>query len=574
VSENEAPQAPEPTIAQAARPHWLLRFGHRIYIHNPFYLLSVAFVLHSTRLWLNTHTWPYDPWPLMDIIGGYILQVAVVGCVVIRLARAWDDARSIFFILLLLFVELSLTFDPVLVSQPRLGLLMLVIGWSLAVAVSEGLFWILRIRLPLLFRVPYHLVLALLFLYPPLIVAGLKTETVSAIWRIWAFSPVSGLVLLTFLPAIRRGPDYVRANGTPWTWPLFPWSLFVFLVFCLGARSYALTLSFDSVLSQGFHDAMQLQSAFAPFFLVPLVLACGVLLLEAGLVARNHRVQRLALSAPVLACFLSGTFWNPSIPAADFLRRFTVTLGSPLWLALGAGLFFFGYTWLRGLKEASRGVVAALLFLGVVNWRTLSVASLEWQSWPFWIVGAIWSLRGIRLRRSRELFFGGLAALGAARLDWLEHGHWLFRVAVPLQLGVLWAVALGAFFDDAWGRRLRSIGLAGMMVGCLLAALSPAELPAGWPWWSRGVYLALVVAVTIGCAYAIRSRAYFFAGLGMLTVSLGRVLHVSATELERIGDWKGAGFFILGLVWLGLAVLISSAKAGAGRFLARLVPRK
>jgi hypothetical protein len=574
VAENEAAQEAEPRVPQAVAPAWWLRFGHRIYIHNPFYLLSVAFVLHSTRLWLNTHSWPYDPWPLMDIVGGYIVLVAVVGSLVIRWGKAWDDARSIFFILLLLFVELSLTFDPVLVPRPRLGLLLLVIGWTLAVAVSEGVFWTLRIRLPVLFRGPYHLILVLLFLYPPLIVAGLRTETVSAIWRIWAFSPVSGVALLTLLPAIRRGPSYVRENGTPWNWPRFPWCLFVFLVFCLGARSYALTLSFDSVLTQGFHDAMRLESAFAPFFLVPLVLASGVLLLEAGLVSRSPRIQRLALLAPVLACVLSWSTSQPSVPAADFLRRFTVTLGSPLWLAVWAGLFYFGYAWLRGVKEASQGVVAALLLLGVVSWRTLSLASLEWQSWPLWIVAALWSLRGIRFRRARELFFAGVAGMVAARLDWLEHWHWLVRVGLPLQLIVLWAVVLGVIFDDAWGRRLRTIGLAGLIVGCVLAALGPADLPASLPWWLRVVYLYVVVAGTIHCAYLIRSRPYFFAGLGMLAVSLGRVLYDGANELERVADWKGAGFFILGLVWLGLAVLISSAKAGAGRFLARLVPRK
>src|SRR5262249_19494905 len=159
-------RSPEATAPQPAA-QWLPQIGRLLYTHNPFYLLSVAFVLHSTRLWLNTRSWPYDPWPLMAIIGGYILLVAVVGCLVICLGKAWDDAWSIFLILLVLFVELSLTFDPVVVAQPRQGLVLLLIGWGLAVIVSEGLLWTLRIRLPLLFRGPYHLLLALLFLYPP-----------------------------------------------------------------------------------------------------------------------------------------------------------------------------------------------------------------------------------------------------------------------------------------------------------------------------------------------------------------------------------------------------------------------
>jgi hypothetical protein len=56
---------------------WFQQIARLLYTHNPFYLLSVAFVLHSTRLWLDARAWPYDPWPLMDIVGGYILLVAL-----------------------------------------------------------------------------------------------------------------------------------------------------------------------------------------------------------------------------------------------------------------------------------------------------------------------------------------------------------------------------------------------------------------------------------------------------------------------------------------------------------------
>ena len=559
--------------AQATSADWLKRVGRLLYTHNPFYLLSVAFVLHSTRLWLNTRTWPYDPWPLMDIIGGYIVLVAIVGFLVIRLGKAWDDARSIFLILLLLFVELSLTFDPVLVAQPRLGLVLLLVGWLLAVAVSEGLLWGLRIRMPPLFRRPYHLLLALLFLYPPLIVAGFHTETVSAIWRIWAFSPIASLALLTLLPAIRRGPDYVRDNGTPWSWPSFPWGLFGFLGLCLGTRAYALTLSFDSVLTQGLPEAMRLQSAFSPFFLVPLVLASGVLLLEAGLVARNRRAQRMALIVPVLAWLSACSLPNPSVPAADFLERFTEHLGAPLWSATWAGLMFFLYARLREVKDASSGAIAALLLLGAIGPRTVDWTSLRWQAWPLWILALLLAVEGIRHRRARELALAGATAIFAARFDFLRDVHWIYRDALPLQFLAIWAVILGVLFDDAWGRGLRWMGLGGLVAGCLLAILWRSEPPAGLPWWSRACYLGSVVAGTIICAYIVRSRSYFFAGIGMLIVSSGRVLQVFAFELQRAAHWDGAGYFVLGIVWLILAVLISSAKSGLARYFVVLVPR-
>ena len=56
---------PEPAAAHRIGDRWLERIVRLLYTHNPFYLLSVAFVLHSTRLWLNTRAWPCDPWPLM-----------------------------------------------------------------------------------------------------------------------------------------------------------------------------------------------------------------------------------------------------------------------------------------------------------------------------------------------------------------------------------------------------------------------------------------------------------------------------------------------------------------------------
>jgi hypothetical protein len=577
VSESEKPgpevAVPQFPSGQATSADWLKRVGRLLYTHNPFYLLSVAFVLHSTSLWLNTRTGPYDPWPLMDIIGGYILLVAIVGFLVIRLGKAWDDARSIFLILLLLFVELSLTFDPVLVAQPRLGLVLLLVGWLLAVAVSEGLLWGLRIRVPLLFRGPYHVLLALLFLYPPLIVAGFHAETVSAVWRIWAFSPIASLALLTLLPAIRRGPDYVRDNGTPWSWPWFPWGLFGFLGLCLGTRAYALTLSFDSVLTQGLPEAMRLQSAFSPFFLVPLVLASGGLLLEAGLVARNLRAQRFALIVPVVAWLLACSIPSPSVPAADFLERFTEHLGAPLWSAAWAGLIFFVYARLRGVEDASSGAAAALLLLGAVGPRTVDWTSLHWQAWPLWTLALLVAIAGVWHRRARELLLAGAAAMLAARFDFLHDMHWLYQNALPLQLIAIWAVILGVLFDDVWGRRLRWIGLGGLAAGCVFAIFWRAELPAGLPWWSRVWYLGGIVAGTIFCAYVIRSRFYFFAGIGMLVASLGRVLQVFSFELQRAAHWDGAGFFVLGIVWLMLAVLISSAKSGSAKYLVALVPR-
>jgi hypothetical protein len=145
-------------------------------------------------------------------------------------------------------------------------------------------------------------------------------------------------------------------------------------------------------------------------------------------------------------------------------------------------------------------------------------------------------------------------------------------VALPVQLLSVWAAILGVLFHDAWSRRLRSIGLAGLMAGCVLAACWPAELPDGLPAWIRPCYLGAVVACTILGAYAMPSRAYFFAGAAMLVISAGRLTHDGSLALQRIAHWDGAVYFVVGLVWLGLAVLISSSKAGLGKYLIRIIP--
>ncbi|HEY2252827.1 MAG TPA: hypothetical protein VGH74_17265, partial [Planctomycetaceae bacterium] len=271
MSVADAPHGPveTPRPGPPASTDLFRQIARFLYTQNPFYLLSVAFVLHSTRLWYRQGAGPFDPWPLMGIICGYIVVVAVVGFILVRFGKVWDDARSFFLILLLLFVELSLTFDSVLVSQPATGRALLATGLALAAAVSEGLLLGLRIRLPVLYRVPYHLFLILLFLYPLAIVTGLGSDTGTAVWRIYLFSPATAALLVTLVPAIRRGPQYVTDTGTPWRWPWFPWSLFGFLTICAGLRAYALTLSFDTVLMQRLDEAMRLESAFGLYFLVP-----------------------------------------------------------------------------------------------------------------------------------------------------------------------------------------------------------------------------------------------------------------------------------------------------------------
>lgn len=565
--ESSPPPAPRP-------PSFFQQFGRFLYTQNPFYLLSVAFVLHSTRLWYRQAAGPFDPWPLMGIICGYIVVVAATGFVLVRFGKVWDDARSILLILLLLFVELSTTFDGVLVSQPATGRTLLAIGLALAVVVSEGVLIGLRIRLPALYRIPYHLFLVLLFLYPLAIVTGLGDDTSAAVWRVYLFSPVAAAVMLTLLPAVRRGAQYVAHSGTPWRWPLFPWALFVFLMICAGLRAWALAMSFDTVLMQKFGDAMRMDSAFGLYFLVPMLLAVALLLLEAGIVGGNRSLQNIALALPFVCLWLSATPAGGSAPYANFLYRFTLRIGSPLWLAAWAALAFIVYARLRQVRSAGTLFWVALLVASCVSPTTTDMTSVVIpEAWALWFATVVQGFVGLRRRQSWRVFAATICVLGAVRSDFPAGIDPLYRDVFLLHLAGMTVLLLAAMCADPFATFLRRAGVPMLVVAALCAASFSGTSAMVLPPWLAPLYGACVVASTFTYAYVAGGPAYFFAGVVNLALLMGRLLYELAGILRRLFDWEGATWFVWGLVWLALGVLISVWKSGLAGRLIKLVPQ-
>src|SRR5262249_18264300 len=158
-----------------------------------------------------------------------------------------------------------------------------------------------RLVLPGWFRLSYYLILALFFLYPlalsPFVTrpdALNAPRSEELMWGLFGFSSVAGLVFLTLLPAIRKGADYVRDNGSPWRWPLYPWVLFGLLAFAVPARAGLLCFSMDLLINEN-RDSL----IFGTYFLVPFGLALTVLLLEIGIVSERPGAVKTALAAPV-----------------------------------------------------------------------------------------------------------------------------------------------------------------------------------------------------------------------------------------------------------------------------------
>jgi len=133
---NPAETSEQPVAVSVLKQSMFQRLLRYLYAGNPFYLLSVCFVFHGTAAWFQSDAAIHNPWPLMGLISTYVVALAVTAFVIVRFGNVWDDARSIFVIVLILFVEMSLCFDDVLSIFPAVGKPLLLLGLLLAMCVT------------------------------------------------------------------------------------------------------------------------------------------------------------------------------------------------------------------------------------------------------------------------------------------------------------------------------------------------------------------------------------------------------------------------------------------------------
>lgn len=550
------PDKPE----QHKRRHPLLRM---LMSQNPFYLISVAFVFHGSSLWFQARP-DQSPWVLMGLVTGFISLMAITAFVLVRWGKVWDDARSIFVLVLVLFVELALAFDDTLVLRPRVGVPLLLCGYAFCTAVFESLLLGLKVRLRAAWRVPMHLMLALLFLYPLTLLPSIAHSPKTMLpWQLFGFSAIVGLVVLTLVPAVRGGRASVTNNGTPWPYPLFPWVPVGIVLTGLCIRAYAACASFDPSPMQSYVDAMKLQSIFAGYFAVPLVLAIGVLFLEAG---RYHAVlARLGLLAPALAFWLAMPSDAWSVPQASFAHVFATNLGSPLFATLLLACVFFGLGLLRRVAGAGTGLSIATCLLAVVGPSSMSFP--ESPTPDLWLVLALACAHvaiGYRRQSTAQCLLAMVLACFVADSTLAQFGPEIrFGVEINvLMLGVIAAGVITGSFD------LQVVGscLATIMSALVLLPIDVLEqVPMAWRTGYAVSLFTIVLAITVRW----RLGAYLAACVGTGASLFG---FVGYEIWQLVKDWpgiRGLLFYAAGVAWFLLAAAISIVKA---RHRARMSP--
>jgi hypothetical protein len=540
---------PRPGVAQ--------RLLRRVCTSNPFYVLSAGLFLAGLRASFGAQADAVETWAMTSGLAGYTLLLAVTAGLLVRFGNVWDDVRTVLLLVVLMFLATSVTFDEVLVLSPERGLACCLGGLLFAVAVSEGTLRGIRLALPAQFRVPYYLLLSLFFLYPlaltPLVE---RPHSEGLMWGLFGFATAAGLVFLTLLPAIRRGAAYVQGNGSPWRWPLYPWTLFG--LFALAVPSRAVLLCWSMHLLP---MAEQGQLIFGPYFLLPFGLALAVLFLEIGLASEGRRAVGLALVVPVGLLALALIGHRPDPIYRTFLDMFTARLGGdPLYLTLLATAGLYAYAALRRVPVAVEALTAMLAALAVVGPHTLKLGALV-EPRPLPILAAAALQTGLGLWRGqvwRCAFGAGGLVLGTT-LALPESAA--LRTVIAFHLGLVALLGVGAAFDHVDGRRLRGVGVVLVLFACLGTMFEAFPLPGGVPAWVVQAYPPVMALLLAGYGLLLVHRPSLVTAAVVLGCWLGvtgwagyRALRLVVVGLDHIA---------VSLLLFGLAILVSLGKSGA-----------
>jgi hypothetical protein len=484
------------------------------------------------------------------------LLLAGTAYVLVRFAKVWDDARTVLLLVVLMFLATSVTFDQVLVQSPRRGIACYLMGLGFAMAVSEGLLRGIRLALPAGFRIPYYLILALFFLYPLALTPLVHEQhNETQMWLLFGFAGSAGLVFLTLLPACQRGAAYLAGNGSPWPWPLYPWTLFGMLALAVAARAFLLCWSMH--LPEGDEHG---QLVFGPFFLVPFAIAIIVLLLEIGLESGSKAVTGIALILPVGLLLLASAGQRAEPTFQEFFNIFTQSLGgTPLFLTWIAVVALYAYAAVRRVPLATGALTAAVMGLAFFDPASRHLSDLVPPQLALLLAAAALQVAlGIWRRSPWNCLVGSLILVSTV----LTPGGTLPTayqavIAYHLVLGVV--LFVGAVFTNVFARVLRTVGAFMTFLACLMSVALPSDLSVNFGPWVA-FYPLIMAALLLMYGWLLRHQASVAVACLVLACWLGAAAWQGYRILRQFV--LGLDYIATSLALFALALFISLVKSG------------
>ena len=463
-----------------------------LYTQNPFYLIGTAILLYGLRIATDSGDYfSSHPHVLPLILGMVMVAMAATAVTIIKFGGVWDDARTIVLSILLLAVNAVTCCDATVLNQHSITAAILGGGFLLVVGIWETLVRSLRVFFPAAMRLPFYFILSLIFFYSLLF--GPEDSlpwlsSFSAAGKLYAFGWILALGILMCLPAVRASREAFRENGTPWSWPAYPWSIFVVLVGVACLRLYFMSLAFIPEYGWG--------NPIGVHFYVPVLFATAVLLFEAWQVESKapslgvggfatFSVAMLLLSLPL----------SSNEKYIEFFGQLTNSIASPFWITLMLLLVYGGVFLCRGKTEMRWVTSSLLLIAGFAGSDQTMMTTTVHSVWP--LIGLLalqnyWAIRSGTIKRWITAGVATSVACGIliSSLD-LSLG-WF----VGLQTMLAYCLVIGLAFDGLQAVWLRLIAI-GLMVVCSSAVTVAAFANFAEGWQAAGYIISLQVVAVI-----------------------------------------------------------------------------
>jgi hypothetical protein len=534
---------------------------HRLFNHNPFYVISAALVLFGLHKSFTGSTDPNDGWMMLRIYCGYMAILAVATVVIIKFGRVWEDARMVLLIIVLLFVALSNSFDGVVMKDPWLGTAFLIMGFGFAVFLTEIVLWALGLRLMHFYRTAFYCQVLLMFGFPALLGhlahsngpgALINIEAVSCGVLLFPVAVAASIVIL--LPAAQLLPRQHCAGVAPWRWPIYPWSLFAITIVGLSLRSYSLSLSFET--------AIGLRSGFQLYFLIPILLAIPFVLLEIAIVNGYEQLRRFALFAP-FATLLLGLPGEGTFIQQRFLLILRESVGNPIQMTLYCLIAFYGIASYRRIRFAENGLAGSIFLSLFVNTNTVNLLTISRPaSSTLLIIAALLLVIGIIRRASLPVVASFVVVVVVTLLENIPYllGQEFYVLFVHGLLAML--LGLGLTFDDRPAKLIRHWAAWSLpTVATTTAFVLPLTLTASSAVGHFVLQLNLILFAALYWLRAKRVRELTAATITTGSMGIVATAHI-LKALQQAELIRGLGYLVWGLAFLAIALLVSLLKGG------------
>jgi hypothetical protein len=542
----ESPVTSSDGVGLKRATHWA-RF---LYTENPFYLISCFLILYGIQLMaVNRPTALSRAIVMSSSIAFYAVVMAITVIAVVRLAKVWQDARSIFLVVLIALAAYSSGFDETCVNDPQMAWWFAGAGGVLTFCLIESVVRGCRLRLAAAYRVAMYAMFVVFMFAPPIFGGWVRSRNEAAAgWSSVIFSVAFAAAMLLLIPAMRRRGVDLRHNGSPWKWPAYPLAAFFILVVLAGIRVHAIWMSF------GFYGR---PVRFEPFLIMPLFFSGLILLAEVDL--RRRKLMRpcattAMFASPLLLLAAVNQEGATSLPIASSLAYYA---GSAVNVSLGALIVLLMYLSLARLPRASTmmagSVVVTAALMKIPHWMAL--AGIE--RWMLLLVAGAYVLVWLWSRISSDarcvLAWTVLSvALGKMFADRIEVG---LAFVIATAFWTLGAMVIATIYDTELTQTIRNAAAVLMVIGSCLSIA----------WWnenqdSKWMVTSVLFAMTllsVSYLFWIRRRGWMYVALAPVAV----ILLILTTDAFRQGQFRRVNWPLSGgVVCLATGLAVTTAK--------------